>query len=98
MAYTSDGHPTSLQFFMDGKSGSVFQYTPDNTTDYLYNHLVYQQIVENGTHTLKMTVPPSVNRATILFDYAVYTYVSVKNAQYHSLTASDPVNLQLYQR
>jgi len=70
------GFPTNIQFYLDGVFDRHFQYTPSyNTTEFLYNFVVYQREVDNGTHTLEMTLmtDPTVH-SVMLFDYAMYTF------------------------
>jgi len=70
------GFPTNLEFYLDGTFDRTFKYTPSyNQTDFLYDFVVYQREVDNGTHVLEMTLgnDPTQN-SVMLFDYALYTY------------------------
>ncbi|KAI0633047.1 hypothetical protein C8Q77DRAFT_1033090, partial [Trametes polyzona] len=64
---------TRLEFFLDGDHVSSFTHNPDNTTNVVYNALVYSNTsMPQAPHSLRAVATGNGTLLT-LFDYAVYT-------------------------
>ena len=62
---------TNISFSIDGEDVGRFARSPDSSTTFLYNQLVYHNtILDHGPHTLVMT---PADGTLILFDYLIYT-------------------------
>ncbi|PIL24993.1 hypothetical protein GSI_12880 [Ganoderma sinense ZZ0214-1] len=78
----------NISFTIDGENVGSFTHTPDNSSDILYNHLVYSNtILQDGLHTLIMSAGGDA-QSLILFDYLLYTTESNSTTSFPSLGGS----------
>ncbi|RPD64703.1 hypothetical protein L226DRAFT_37398 [Lentinus tigrinus ALCF2SS1-7] len=80
---------TNLTFFMDGQYAGQFIHESDNTSDILYNVLVFNQTnLSHQRHSFK-SVTNGPTAALILFDYAIYTTDNDTTTSSSSSVSSD---------
>ncbi|KIJ96144.1 hypothetical protein K443DRAFT_107695 [Laccaria amethystina LaAM-08-1] len=64
---------THLNFTLDNALIGAYDFTPDASSTYTYNHSVFSKTgLSNGEHTLVMTTG-GTTAALLLFDYVIYT-------------------------
>ncbi|KAI0633049.1 hypothetical protein C8Q77DRAFT_865789 [Trametes polyzona] len=79
---------TRLEFFLDGDHAFSFIHVPDNTTDVIYNALVYSNTsMPQGPHSLQAVASGNGTILT-LFDYAIYTVDDGTQAPTQSTTTN----------
>ncbi|KAJ7494419.1 hypothetical protein B0H11DRAFT_935677 [Mycena galericulata] len=69
----------NLNFTLDGASRGTFSYSPNSSTEFVYNlSVVNLPSLPNEPHTLLISTDDSQDGSIFLFDYAVYTTVEDK--------------------
>lgn len=72
-----DAPPMNVSISLDQDYVGEFVYTPTTSTDFIYNFPIYaNDTLSNGQHTLSLSAVGTTNASLVLFDYAIYTYVS----------------------
>lgn len=67
----------NVSISLDQEHVGEFIYTPTTSTDFIYHFPVYaNDTLSNTQHTLSLSAVGTTNASLILFDYAMYTYVS----------------------
>lgn len=67
-----------MSFVLDGAPAGTFVHEPKATTDYEYNILgLVNTNIPEGQHQLLIQTTGDQNASLVLFDYLIYTYVSL---------------------